>query len=94
MDDKLIKQSHKITLNNRNSGLITGVLDVLSFDADEIVLETELGLLSIKGLELHVNRLTLEKGEVDVDGEIESVTYSEQNPYGKSGSSIIGRLFR
>lgn len=93
MDDK-IKQSHKITLNNRNSGIITGVMDVLSFDPDEIVLETEMGMLTIKGLDLHVNRLTLEKGEIDIDGEIESVIYSEQNSFSKSGGSLLGRLFR
>ncbi|TCK87861.1 sporulation protein YabP [Natranaerovirga hydrolytica] len=94
MDDKMVKHGHKITINNRNSGLITGVIDVLSFDADEVVLETELGMLSIKGLDLHVNRLSVEKGEVDIDGEIESVIYSNQNMYNKSGGSLLGRLFR
>ncbi|MFP4698326.1 MAG: sporulation protein YabP [Eubacteriales bacterium] len=94
MEDKLIKQGHKITLNNRNTGIITGVIDVLSFDADEIILETELGMLTIKGLDLHVNRLSLDKGEVDIDGEIESVMYSNQNAYGKSGGSLLGKLFR
>ncbi|TCT13051.1 sporulation protein YabP [Natranaerovirga pectinivora] len=94
MEDKTIKQGHKITLSNRNTGIITGVIDVLSFDADEIVLETELGMLSIKGLDLHVNRLSVEKGEVDIDGEIESIMYSNQSGYGKSGGSLLGRLFR
>lgn len=94
MDEKLVKQGHKITLNNRHTGMITGVLDVLSFDADEIILETEMGMLTIKGLDLHVNRLSVEKGEVDIDGEIESINYSDQNAYGKAGGSLLGRLFR
>jgi sporulation protein YabP len=94
MDDKMIKQGHKITLNNRNTGFITGVRDVLSFDADEIILETELGMLTIKGLDLHVNKLSLEKGEVDIDGEIENIAYSDNSGYGKAGGSLLGRLFR
>ena len=94
MDEKVMKQGHKITINNRNTGIITGVVDVLAFDAEEIILETEMGMLTIKGIELHVNRLTLEKGEVDIDGEIESIQYCDQNSYVKTGGSLIGRLFR
>ena len=71
------QRTHKLTLNNRRSCTVTGVADVLSFDVSEIMLETDQGMLMIKGSELHVNRLTLEKGEVDVDGKIDSLTYSE-----------------
>lgn len=49
-------------------GRITGIADVVSFDENTIVLDTDMGLLTLKGKELHVSRLTLEKGEVDVDG--------------------------
>lgn len=59
---------HKVTMTNRKSCVINGVNDVLSFDIHEILLETEQGMLMIKGDDLHVNRLTLEKGEVDIDG--------------------------
>jgi len=48
----------------------------------------------LRGNDLHVNRLTLEKGEVDVDGKIDSLTYSDSNNYGKSGESLISRLFK
>ena len=64
------KRVHKLILNNRRTCNLTGVNDVLSFDEREIILETEQGMLMIKGNELHVNRLTLDKGEVDVDGRI------------------------
>ena len=56
-------KSHKLILNNRRTGSFTGILDVLSFDVGEILLETELGMLDLKGKDLHVNRLNLEKGE-------------------------------
>ena len=58
---------HKVYLNGRRTAVMSGVRDVLSFDAKEVYLETEQGILLIKGDELHVNRLSLEKGEVDVD---------------------------
>ncbi len=58
--------AHKIILNNRNQGNLTGILDVISFDENTIVLDTDMGLLTIKGKDLHVNRLSLEKGEIDM----------------------------
>ena len=59
---------HKVLMTNRRNCTVNGVNDVLSFDIHEILLETEQGMLMIKGDDLHVSRLTLEKGEVDIDG--------------------------
>ena len=64
MEEKTINKNHKIILNNRQNGSFTGIVDVLSFDIGEILLETEMGMLHVKGKDLHVNRLNLEKGEV------------------------------
>ncbi|MDE6891423.1 MAG: sporulation protein YabP [Lachnospiraceae bacterium] len=88
------KRAHKLILNNRRSCNLTGVNDVLSFDENEIILETEQGMLMIKGSELHVNRLMLDKGEVDVDGRVDSFTYSEQSNMGGKGESLLARLFK
>lgn len=85
---------HKVSLINRRSCILTGVSDVLSFDIHEILLETDQGMLMIKGDDLHVNRLTLEKGEVDIDGRIDSFTYSEAAPQGAKGESFFTKLFR
>ena len=87
-------KSHKVLLVNRKSGAFNGVVDVLSFDVAEILLETELGMLLIKGQDLHVNRLSLEKGEVDIEGRIDSLTYSEVESPGKQAESFLGRLFK
>lgn len=46
------QRTHKLTLNNRRSCTVTGVADVLSFDVSEIMLETDQGMLMIKGSEL------------------------------------------
>ena len=96
MDDKNtnVTKSHKVLLANRKSGAFSGVVDVLSFDVAEILLETELGMLLIKGHDLHVNRLTLEKGEIDIEGRIDSLTYSDIKNTGKQAESILGRLFK
>ena len=85
---------HKVTMTNRKSCAINGVNDVLSFDEHEILLETEQGMLMIKGDDLHVNRLTLDKGEVDVDGKIDSFTYSDVSASGKKNESLLSKLFR
>ena len=62
------KRPHKLMLTGRRTCALTGVNDVLSFDVNEILLETEQGMLMIRGGELHVSRLSLDKGEVDIDG--------------------------
>jgi sporulation protein YabP len=89
-----ILKGHKLNITGRKSAIITGVNDVLSFDAGEVLLQTEQGILMIRGNELHVNRLTLEKGEVDIDGRIDSLTYSDAAGNGKAGESLFGRLFK
>ena len=87
-------KSHKLTLTNRRTCNITGVEDVLSFDIAEIILETDQGMLMIKGAELHVNRLMLDKGEVDIEGSFDSFTYSEAKNHGQKGESLLTKLFR
>jgi len=97
MDERQLQQNlkgHKLIINARKAINITGVNDVLSFDAGEVLLSTEQGILMIRGTELHVNRLTLEKGEVDIDGRIDSLTYSDAASGSKSTESLLGRLFK
>jgi sporulation protein YabP len=83
-----------LNLNDRKEALITGVRDVRSFDDHEIILETDLGILMIRGSELHMGRLTLEKGEVDITGRMDSFVYSELKGFTKSGESVFKRLFK
>lgn len=85
---------HKITLTQRQSCMVNGVKDVLSFDLHEVLLETEAGMLMLRGQDLHVNRLSLEKGEVDVDGRIDSMTYSDAVGTASGKESFLSRMFR
>lgn len=89
-----ISRMHKVSMTNRKTCNINGVNDVLSFDIHEILLETEQGMLMIKGEDLHVSRLTLDKGEVDVEGKIDSFTYSDVAGSGQKASSLVAKLFR
>lgn len=87
-------RTHKLVVNNRKTSMVTGVLDVLAFDLNEVLLETEQGMLMVKGKDLHVNRLTLEKGEVDLTGHVDSIAYSDVQQGQKKGESFFLKLFK
>lgn len=94
MEEKTGMRPHRLMMQNRSALSITGIRDVVSFDENQVVLDTDMGLLTMKGKDLHVSRLTLEKGEVDVDGTVDSLVYSSNESYRKSGESLFNRLFR
>lgn len=83
----------RIAVADRKTCQVYGVKDVLSFDLEEVLLETEQGILVIKGNNLHVSRLSLEKGEVDMEGDLDSFVYNEPG-MGKRTKSLLSRLFR
>ena len=72
-------RAHKISLSNRSLGVITGVKDVVSFDLNEII--------------LHVKKLLVEKGEVEITGKIDSFLYSNIEEPGKK-EGLLGRLLK
>lgn len=96
MEEKYVQpqKTHKLVINNRKTSTVTGVVDVLSFDLNEILLETDQGMLMVKGSDMHVNRLSLEKGEVDLSGKIDSVAYSDVHHAGKQGEKFFSKLFK
>ena len=81
-----------LILENREELSISGVLDVLSFDDQIVILETELGLLTVKGENLRINKLSLDTAEVIVDGEIYTLSYSEKNLENKKGGGTLGKI--
>lgn len=84
---------HRLLLESRKSCKLHGIVDVLSFDENAVLLETVDGMLAIKGAELHVSRLSLEKGEVDVEGRVDSFGYTEKTSFAKKGEGLLARLF-
>ncbi len=81
---------HKLTLDNRSRLDVTGVQDVESFDEEAVVLYTAQGTLIVHGSGLHLKMLSLEGGQVAVDGRIDSLTYEDDAP----GGGFFSRLFR
>lgn len=86
--------NHKLTMQNRRSLSLTGVLDVISFDLKEILLETGDGMLTIKGNDLHMNHLSVERGEVNVEGRVDTLHYSEVMSAKAAGEHLWDRLFK
>ena len=86
--------SHKLLIQGRKAAELTGVKEVVSFDAKEVVLSTTMGALIIRGNDLFVKRLTVEKGEVDLEGQIDSFIYSDKPGKAGDGDTLLKRLFR
>lgn len=82
-----------LILENREKLSVSGVLDVLSFDDQVVILETELGLLTVKGENLRINKLSIDTSEVIVEGEVYNLAYSE-NDLDKKTSSFLNKIFK
>ena len=83
-----------LILENRGKLSVSGVLDVLSFDDQVVIIETELGLLTVKGENLRINKLSLDTAEVIIDGDISSLSYSQNKQEKSSGTSLLGKIFK
>lgn len=89
MSDSLAKKPHSIILDNRKKLSLTGADDVLGFNEESVSVNTSLGHLVIMGSDLHISKLDLDTGEVEIDGCIDSLRYTEN----KSSKSFMQRLF-
>lgn len=87
-----VVKPHSVMWKDRKQGSVAGVTDVLSFDESCVVLETEQGILTVKGKNMHVGRLSLEQGEVEMEGEIDSIVYSGHSPARKG--NLLRRMFQ
>ncbi len=74
-DNIKVAKPHSLCLDNREVLSLTGVTDVSGFDEQTVSAETSVGRLIVKGVNLHINKLSLETGEVTVDGRITSLQY-------------------
>lgn len=83
-------KQHSIILDNRKKLCITGADDVLGFNEETVNVNTSLGNLIVRGSSLHINKLSLETGEVEIEGAINSLQYTEA----KSSKSLMQRFFK
>ncbi|MBR6613505.1 MAG: sporulation protein YabP [Clostridia bacterium] len=77
MEDKKIQAMHNVIMENRAKLTLTGVKDIHSFDDELVLVETEMGILTIKGVDLKMNKLNLDNTELSVEGRIIALVYSE-----------------
>lgn len=89
MSEQIVKSSHSLLLDNRNTLNLSGVTDVAGFDEQTVNLSTECGVLIIKGDNLHINKLNLDSKDVCIDGTINSLQYINT-----THKSIKSKLFR
>jgi len=82
--------SHNLELKERQKLMVTGVTEVVSFEDTSVVLKTELGMLLVQGRELQLKTLSVEGGQVAVEGNVSSLIYEEPRQSG----SWLGRLLR
>ncbi|HOS68859.1 MAG TPA: sporulation protein YabP [Bacillota bacterium] len=93
-EKKLIKSKpHSITIEGRERLIINGVRDVASFNESEVSLETEAGGLIIRGTDLHINRLSVDDGNLFIEGYIISCVYNDKIDIKKTGN-FLSNIFK
>jgi len=91
-EKKVVKPKvQNVMLENRQKLLVSGVIDVESFNEQYVIVHTDLGVLTVRGEGLHISRLNLDNGELNVEGDILSLEYSESD--GSKGG-FFSRLFK
>ena len=93
MEEKQSAGIHRVLLENRKKAVITGVQEIHSFNENEVLLLSEAGKILLKGEQLHVRKLNLEKGDAEVEGRVDSLSYLTRNAH-KKDESILKRMFR
>ena len=77
MGEMQSKMAHKVVLDQRRQASISGVSDVCSFHENEVLLKVDGGVMMITGENLHVGKLLLEEGRVDLAGRVDGIQYEQ-----------------
>lgn len=89
-DNREATAPHRLSLDNRARLTLTGVEDVERFDEAEIVMSTSAGALMIKGEDLHIEKLSLDGGEIHITGRVDSLAYEASHASGGFFSRLLG----
>ncbi len=84
------ESSHHILLENRNRLAVSGVEEVESFDENQIIMATCQGELTIRGEDLHIEQLSLDGGELKVEGTVDALSYEAPREKGSFFSRLLG----
>ncbi|HZJ78161.1 MAG TPA: sporulation protein YabP [Clostridia bacterium] len=90
-EEKISAIPHNLILEDRRLLTVSGVSDVDSFDDQTVVVFTDKGELTVRGRDLHINKLSVEIGELLMEGQIVSLTYSDEQP---KATGFFGKVFR
>ena len=90
---KIEGKRSNVTLENRKKLTINGVIEVVNFNENQILLNTDVGTMIVKGQELKMNKLDVQNGDVIITGKVDSLVYTNDKSKAKK-DSIISRLFR
>ena len=85
-----LTRPHALQMENREKLRLSGVSDVSGFDESAVVLSTALGALTVRGEDLHIDRIDLELGELELRGRIRELSYEEPSPTGSLWSRLFG----
>lgn len=85
-----LQRSHTLSMENRDKLSLTGVEDVSGFDESLVVLTTSMGELTVRGEGLHIERIDLESGQLEVRGKVQELSYDERVPKGTLWSRLFG----
>ncbi len=91
-NQKSVKCPHNLTLENRKKLIISGVTDVDNFDDKSITASTDIGKLTIKGENLNIKKLSLELGDLEVEGKVSVLSYTDNNFTSSHG--FFSKLFK
>ena len=83
---------HHVVIEERKSLTVSGVEDVERFDENTIVLSTTKGVMVVTGENLHIEKLSLDGGDLKVEGDVDAVTYEDDGGGGRGG--FLSRLLR
>lgn len=89
MSGEIIDKTHNLILENRNRLNMSGVIKVENFDENEILMQTHLGRMTIRGEELHITRFNTETGDLLLDGNIFAIVYTTDKATGGFFSRLI-----
>ena len=92
MNDKNLSATHNFILKNRREAFLDGVFDVMGFDEASVSVKTALGDMMIEGRSLHIKKMSLESGEMSIEGEIDGIYYADEKEEKKGG--LLRRFFR
>jgi len=90
---KTAEPSHNVIIEGRKKLSVSGVDDVESFDENEIIMGTAQGVLVLSGKDLRIERLSLDSGEVIVEGIVDALEY-EDDADSPAGGGFLSRLFK